>query len=60
MITFEEEQYGCRTKAYQQIFLPDSRDRDIMLNLRIGGGGAAESMDHLSGLLKYLKCIHKG
>ncbi len=59
IITFEEE-HGCKTKLTSKSFLQTPEDRDMMLNLLIGGGGAAESADHLSELLKYLKYIHKG
>ena len=57
-ITFEEEHNG-RTKLTSKSFFQTVEDRDMMLNLQMGGG-AAESMDRLRELLKYLKYIHKG
>jgi uncharacterized protein YndB with AHSA1/START domain len=57
-ITFEEEHNG-RTKLTSKSFFQTVEDCDMMLNLRMGGG-AAESMDRLRELLKYLKYIHKG
>ncbi len=57
-VTFEEEQDG-KTKLASESFFQTVEDRDIMLNLRVGGC-TAESMDRLAGLLKYLKYIHKG
>jgi hypothetical protein len=59
IITFEEE-HGCKRKLTSKSFFQTPEDRDMMLNLRIGGGRAAESVDRLSELLKYLKYIHKG
>lgn len=57
-VTFEEEQDG-KTKLTSESFFQTVEDRDIMLNLRVGGC-TAESMDRLAELLKYLKYIHKG
>jgi uncharacterized protein YndB with AHSA1/START domain len=57
-VTFEKEQ-GNKTKLTIKSFFQTVEDRDIMLNLRVGGG-SAESMDRLDELLKYLKYIHKG
>lgn len=57
-VTFEQERDG-KTKLTSKSLFQTVEDRDIMLNLRVGGG-AAESMDRLSGLLKYLKYIRKG
>ena len=54
----EEEQGGSKTKLTSKSFFQTVEDRDIMLNLRVGGG-TAESMDRLAELLKYLKYIHK-
>jgi hypothetical protein len=59
IITFEEE-HGCKTKLTSKCFFQTPEDPDMMLNLRIGVGGAAGSVDRLSELLKYLKYIHKG
>jgi uncharacterized protein YndB with AHSA1/START domain len=52
-VTFEEEHSG-KTRLTSKSFFQTVEDRDMMLNLRVGGG-AAESMDRLSELLKYLK-----
>jgi uncharacterized protein YndB with AHSA1/START domain len=57
-VTFEQE-HGSKTKLINKSFFQTIEDRDMMLNLRVGGG-AAESMDRLAELLKYLKYIHKG
>jgi len=57
-VIFEEEQDG-KTKLTSESFFQTVEDRDIMLNLRVGGC-MAESMDRLAELLKYLKYIHKG
>jgi uncharacterized protein YndB with AHSA1/START domain len=57
-VTFEEE-HNAKTKLTSKSFFQTVEDRDIMVNLRVGGG-VAESMDRLSKLLKYLKYIHKG
>ena len=46
----EEEQEG-KTKLTSESFFQTIEDRDIMLNLRVGGGMAAR-MDRLAGLLK--------
>jgi hypothetical protein len=37
----------CKTKLTSKSFFQTPEDRGMMLNLRIGGGGAAESADHL-------------
>jgi hypothetical protein len=57
--TFEEEEQDGKTKLTSESFFQTVEDRDIMLNLRVGGC-TAESMDRLAELLKYLKYIHKG
>ena len=58
-VTFEEEEQEGKTKLTSESFFQTVEDRDIMLNLRVGGC-TAESMDRLAELLKYLKYIHKG
>ena len=58
-VTFEEEEQDGKTKLTSESFFQTVEDRDIMLNLRVGGC-TAESMDRLAELLKYLKYIHKG
>jgi uncharacterized protein YndB with AHSA1/START domain len=58
-VTFEEE-HNAKTKLTSRSFFQTVEDRDMMVNLRVGGG-AAESMDRLSELLKYLKYLkYKG
>jgi uncharacterized protein YndB with AHSA1/START domain len=57
-VTFEKE-HGNKTKLTSKSFFQSVEDRDIMLNLRVGGGVAAR-MDRLAELLKYSKYIHKG
>ena len=57
-VTFEKE-HGNKTKLTSKSFFQTAEDRDIMLNLRVGGGVAAR-MDRLAELLKYSKYIHKG
>jgi uncharacterized protein YndB with AHSA1/START domain len=57
-VTFEEE-HNAKTKLTSKSFFQTIEDRDIMVNLRAGGGVAAR-MDRLSELLKYLKYNHKG
>jgi uncharacterized protein YndB with AHSA1/START domain len=52
-LTFERE-HGSKTKLTSKSFFQTVEDRDMMLNLRVGGG-AAESMDRLAELLKYTK-----
>jgi uncharacterized protein YndB with AHSA1/START domain len=52
-VTFERD-HGGRTKLISKSFFQTVDDRDMMLNLRVGGG-AAESMDRLAELLKYSK-----
>jgi uncharacterized protein YndB with AHSA1/START domain len=52
-VTFEKE-HGNKTKLTSISVFQTAEDRDIMLNLRIGGGVAAR-MDRLAELLKYLK-----
>ena len=52
-VTFEED-HGSKTKLTIESFFQTVEDRDLMLNLRVGGG-AAESMDRLVELLKCLK-----
>ena len=49
-VTFEEE-HNAKTKLTSESFFQTIEDRDIMLNLRAGGGVAAR-MDRLAGLLK--------
>ncbi len=49
-VTFEEVHSG-KTKLTNKSFFQTAEDRDIMLNLRIGGGVAAR-MDRLAELLK--------
>jgi uncharacterized protein YndB with AHSA1/START domain len=58
-VTFQEEEQGGKTKLTSKSFFQTVEDRDIMLNLSVGGC-TAESMDRLAELLKYLKYIHKG
>ena len=58
-VTFEEEEQDGKTKLTSESFFQTVENRDIMLNLRVGGC-TAESMDRLAELLKYLKYIHKG
>ena len=50
-VTFEEEEHGGKTRSTSKSFFQTVEDRDIMLNLRVGGG-AAESMNRLAELLK--------
>ena len=52
-VTFEEEEeeQEGKTKLTSESFFQTIEDRDIMLNLRAGGGVAAR-MDRLAGLLK--------
>ena len=57
-VTFERE-HVSKTKLTSKSFFQTVDDRDMMLNLRVGAG-AAESMDRLAELLKYLKHNHKG
>jgi uncharacterized protein YndB with AHSA1/START domain len=57
-VTFEE-QHRDKTKLTSKSSFQTVEDRDIMLNLRVGGGVAAR-MDRLAELLKYLKYLHKG
>jgi uncharacterized protein YndB with AHSA1/START domain len=57
-VTFEEE-HSDKTKLTSKSSFQTVEDRDIMLNLRVGGGVAAR-MDRLAELLKYLKYTHKG
>jgi uncharacterized protein YndB with AHSA1/START domain len=52
-VTFEEE-HGGKTKLTTKSFFQTVEDRDIMLNLRVGAGGA-ESMDCLAELLKEIR-----
>jgi uncharacterized protein YndB with AHSA1/START domain len=52
-VTFEEE-HDAKTKLTSKSFFQTIEDRDIMVNLRAGGGVGAR-MDRLSELLKYLK-----
>lgn len=59
MITLKEEHDG-KTKLTSKSFLQTIEDRDMMLNLLIGGAGGGENMHRLSELLKYLKYAHKG
>jgi uncharacterized protein YndB with AHSA1/START domain len=53
-VTFEEEEQGGKTKLTSKSFFQTIEDRDIMLNLRVGGG-TAESMDRLAELLKEIR-----
>jgi uncharacterized protein YndB with AHSA1/START domain len=48
-LTFEQE-HGSNTKLTSKSFFQTVEDRNMMLNLRVGGG-AAESMDRLAELL---------
>ena len=53
-VTFEEEEdeeHGSETNLTSESFFQTVEDRDIMLNLRVGGGMAART-DRLAGLLK--------
>jgi uncharacterized protein YndB with AHSA1/START domain len=52
-LTFERER-SSKTMLTNKSFFQTVEDRDMMLNLRVGGG-AAESMDRLAELLKYTK-----
>jgi uncharacterized protein YndB with AHSA1/START domain len=52
-ITFEEE-HGGKTKLTSKSFFQTVEDRDMMLNLRVGGGAAAR-MDRLAELLKEIR-----
>jgi uncharacterized protein YndB with AHSA1/START domain len=52
-VTFEEEHSG-KTKLTSESFFQTVEDRDIMLNLRVGGGVAAR-MDRLAELLKEIR-----
>jgi uncharacterized protein YndB with AHSA1/START domain len=53
-VTFEEEEQGGKTKLTSKSFFQTIEDRDIMLNLRVGGG-TTESMDRLAELLKEIR-----
>ena len=56
-VTFEEEEeeeHGSKTNLTSESFFQTVEDRDIMLNLRVGGGMAAR-MDRLAGLLKDIR-----
>ena len=57
-VTFKNE-HGNKTKLTSKSFFQTVEDRDIVLNLLVGGGVAAR-MDCLAELLKYSKYVHKG
>lgn len=52
-VTFEEE-HGGKTRLTSESFFQTIEDREIMLNLRVGGGMAAR-IDRLAGLLKDIR-----
>lgn len=53
-VTFEEEEHDSKTKLTSKSFFQTVEDRDIMLNLQVGGGVAAR-MDRLAELLKEIR-----
>jgi hypothetical protein len=50
----EEEEHSGKTKLTSKSFFQTVEDRDIMVNLRVGGAVAAR-MDRLAELLKEIR-----